>query len=89
MADRFFVTVFAPGKNRLAELQQFDFDLFHPTARATDLEATIEGLLTMQEVEQLVRRGYRVLVEEESSKRARAHETIEVGRWLEERRKRR
>jgi hypothetical protein len=87
MADRFFVKVFAPTRAGLAQLQKFDLDLFQPTARADEREATIEGLLTMHDVEQLVRNGYRVLVEEEASKRARARDTIELGRWLEERRK--
>jgi hypothetical protein len=87
MADRFFVKVFAAGKRQLLELQKFDVDLFQPTARATEAEAVIEGLLTMDEVERLVKAGYRVLVEEESSKRARARDVIELGHWLQERRK--
>ena len=87
MADRFFVKVFAASKAELVQLQKFDLDLFQPTARANEREASIEGLLTMRDVEQLVRHGYRVLVEEESTKRARARNTIELGQWLEERRK--
>ena len=56
-------------------------------ARAGEGEAVIEGLMTMSEVEQLVRSGYRVLVEEESSRRARARDVAELGQWLEARRK--
>lgn len=87
MAERFFVKVFASSKADLLQLQKFDLDLFHPTARAGEGEAVIEGLMTMSEVEQLVRSGYRVLVEEESSRRARARDVAELGQWLEARRK--
>lgn len=88
MADRYFVKVFASHKRQLLQLQKFDLDLFQPTARLVrGTEAVIEGLLTMEEVERLVKSGYRVLVEEESSKRARARDVIELEQWLQERRK--
>jgi hypothetical protein len=87
MADRFFVKVFASGKRELLQLQKFDFDLFQPTARVREGEAVIEGLLTLEEVERLVKSGYRVLVEEESSKRARVSDVVELERWLHQRRK--
>lgn len=87
MADRFFVKVYASNKSQLAKLQEFDLDLFHPTARLEGEAAVIEGLLTLKEVERVVRSGYRVLVEEESSKRARARDVIQLEQWLQERRK--
>lgn len=87
MPDRFFVKVYAPGKRQLVQLQKFDLDLFQPTVRLREGEAVIEGLLTMKDVEQLVRSGYRVLVEEESSKRARARDVVQLEQWLHERRK--
>ena len=89
MEDRYFVKVFASGSRQLLQLQQFDFDLFQPTARAREGEAVIEGLLTLKEVERLVKSGYRVLVEEEASKRARARDSVELEQWLQQRRKRR
>jgi len=87
MADRFFVKVFASGKRQLLQLQKFDFDLFQPTARIREGEAVIEGLLTMEQVERLVKSGYRVLVEEDSSRRSRARDVVELEQWLQERRK--
>ena len=89
MADRFFVKVFASSKRELLQLQKFDLDLFQPTARFGEGAAVIEGLLTMEQVERLVKSGYRVLVEEESSKRARVSDVVEAERWLQQRRKRR
>jgi hypothetical protein len=88
MADRFFVKVLASGKRQLQELQSFDLDLFPPTARAGEKEATIEGLLTLEQVERLVKSGYRVLVEEEASKRARARDVVELEEWLRQRKAR-
>jgi len=87
MTDRFFVKVYAAGKSQLAKLQEFDLDLFHPTARVDERAAVIEGLITLQDVERLVRSGYQVLIEEESSKRARARDVIQLEQWLQERRK--
>lgn len=87
MTDRFFVKVYASGGSELARLQEFDLDLFHPTARVEAETAVIEGLVTLTDVERLVRSGYRVLVEEESSKRARARDVVQLEQWLKERRK--
>jgi hypothetical protein len=43
----------------------------------------IDGLLTIEEIERLVVDGYRVLVNEDADKRARARtETIEFQEWL-------
>ncbi|HYV04355.1 MAG TPA: hypothetical protein VFB82_07210 [Blastocatellia bacterium] len=84
MSRKFFVTVIAQSKRALVDLQKYDLDVFQPTARSNERkEFTIEGLLTMEEVERLVEGGYRVLVEEESSKRARApREVIGFEEWI-------
>ncbi|MCI0428385.1 MAG: hypothetical protein L0Z46_10255 [Nitrospiraceae bacterium] len=84
MAQRFFVTVIAPNQRALVGLGKYDFDFFQPTARATeDQQFMIEGLLTLEEIGHLVEDGYRVLVEEESSKRARARQEVaEFPDWL-------
>lgn len=88
MSDRYFVKVFASNKRQLLQLQKFDMDLFQATARlARDNEAVIEGLVTLAQVERLVKSGYRVLVEEESSKRSRARDVLELEQWLQQRRK--
>jgi hypothetical protein len=86
MANRFFVKVFAPSRRSLGQLQKFDLDLFQPTARVNERqEFTIEGLLTLEQIGQLVESGYRVLVEEEASKRSRAaQETVEFETWIKQ-----
>ena len=88
MPERFFVKVYAADRRRLAQLQRFDYDLFQPTARVDrDGAAVIDGLLTLAQIENLVKAGYRVLVEAEGSARARGQEVVEFSQWLEERKK--
>ena len=83
MARRYFVTVLASDSRSLSELGGHGLDLFQATARrSAEGGSAIEGLVTMEEVERLVDAGYQVLVEEESSKRARATETVEFDEWL-------
>lgn len=85
---RFFVKVFAQDRHSLLRLQKYDYDLFHQSAKQTkDKAASIEGLLTMPEVERLVLDGYRVLIEDEASKRSRAKEILTFEQWREERAK--
>jgi hypothetical protein len=85
--NRFFVKILAADAVALRRLQKFDFDLFRPTARVTkDKRATIEGLLTMDQIEKLVLDGYQVLVEEEVSKRAHGRRQIlTLEEWRAER----
>jgi hypothetical protein len=70
---RFFVTVIAPGEGELRQLQSHGLDLFQPTATvADDGRATIEGLVTLEDVGRLVHDGYTVVVEDPMEARARA-----------------
>ena len=65
-------------------MQKFELDLFQPTSKMTGNEFTIEGLLTLEEVGKAVENGYKVLVEELSSKRARAGtETVGFDDWVQ------
>jgi hypothetical protein len=84
--NRYFVKVIASDATSLRRLQRFDFDLFQATARhSQDKRATIDGLLTMDEIEKLVLAGYQVLVEEESSKRAHGQrEIMTLEQWRAE-----
>jgi hypothetical protein len=84
MARKFFVTVIARDQSVFSKLQRYDFDIFRPTSKVNERnEITIEGLLAMDEVEKLVEDGFRVLVEEESSKRARVRSGgIGFEEWL-------
>jgi len=86
MARKFFVTVIGNSKRALLDLQKADLDLFQATSKVNkEKEFVIEGLLSLEEVGKLVEQGYRVLVEEEQSKRARApRETIEFQQWIKQ-----
>jgi hypothetical protein len=66
------------------DLDKFELTLFLQTGQFTEQnQYTIEGLLTLDQIGQLVDYGYQVLVEEELSKRARAFkEVIEFPEWL-------
>jgi hypothetical protein len=80
--SKFFVRVIADSRPGLLKLQKHDLDLFQPTSRTDGKEFTIEGLLTLEEIGRLVEDGYRVLVEDAASKRARAHQTVEFTEFL-------
>ena len=84
MADRFFVKVFAADPATLRRLRDYELDLFKATAREREGDFAIDGLLTLDDVGRLVHAGYRVLVEEHSSKRARATAgTVGFREWLQ------
>jgi hypothetical protein len=87
MAERYFVQVGASSKQALAKLQTYDFDLFRHTARQTREKAfKIDGLLTAEQAERLVKDGYTVLMQQESSLSTQdASEVIELPEWLAER----
>jgi hypothetical protein len=87
MSDKYFVQVGAPSKQAFAKLQEYGFDLFRHTARRTPKkEFKIDGLLTAEQSERLVKDGYTVLMQQESSLSALgASEVIELPEWLAER----
>ena len=86
--NRYFVTVYASSVDGMRLLQQHGFDLFAQTAKKARARVpyafSIEGLLTTEEVEKLVKDGYRVLLEDPVE--ARSHvsgQTAEFADWLE------
>lgn len=84
--NRFFVEVRAETVQAVRRLHTFGMDLFRSTAREHDESGyRIEGLLTLEEVGQLVEAGYPVLVAEEASRRAAAAEISDFGEWLQAR----
>jgi len=85
MIQQFFVVVITPSQEAFTDLGAFEFDLFQQTAQRTkQKQYTVEGLLTLEQIGRLVEHGYSVLVEAESSKRARApREVIEFPEWIE------
>jgi hypothetical protein len=86
----FFVKVYARDRSKLRALQTYGFDLFQPTVmQMQDKRYSIDGLLQLDEIQRLVLNGYQVLVEEESSKRARGpREVVEFDQWRAARKKR-
>lgn len=84
MERKFFVTIVAANRRALLNLADYQLDLFQATAKAADnQEFTIEGLLSLPQIEQLVMAGYRVLIQDESSKRARATQQVSgLQEWM-------
>lgn len=82
--ERYFVTIRCGSLEGLAEVRSLGLDLFGTTAQARD-DVTIDGLLSLDDVARVVARGYEVVVHEEASRRARAHEqSTDAVAWLEE-----
>lgn len=80
---RFFVKVTGSGARAFARLRSLELDLFVPTFKRDKEDlVSIEGLLTLREVEQLVDFGFSVTVEEPDTKRSRPHEVIDFEEWL-------
>lgn len=84
MERKFFVTIVATNRRALLNLADYQLDLFQATAKsANNQEFTIEGLLSLPQIEQLVMSGYRVLIQDESSKRARATQQVSgLQEWM-------
>lgn len=88
MAERYFVQVGASSKEALVNLQAYDYDLFRHTSRQTSERVyNIDGLLTVEQAERLVKDGYTVLMQRGSSMGVEdASDVIELKDWLAERR---
>ncbi len=91
---KYFVQIEANNKRATRDLGQMNLDIFESSVaqlsqgveRKSDEKVfVVSGLLDIEEVEKLVLMGYRVTIEEEASKRARATDTvIDFERWLKE-----
>lgn len=85
--DRYFVVILARDAAALRALQEFELDVFPQTARAgaaKEFAFSIDGLLSMEEIERLVKEGYRVHVEDAAERRARGPENvIDFPDWLQ------
>jgi hypothetical protein len=87
--DRYFVVIFARDAAALRALQKFELDAFPQTAKRSDADKeypySIDGLLSVPEIEKIVKAGYRVLIEEPIEKRARgAGSVAEFPQWLQQ-----
>ena len=86
--DRYFVVIFARDADAMRSLQKFELDVFPPTARQSgrdkDFPFSIDGLLTMSEIETVAKSGYRVQVQDAAETRSRATESpAEFSEWLQ------
>jgi hypothetical protein len=87
--QRYFVTVYVPGRAQVSRVMRFGLDLFEESIREEGGRVAVDGLLTLAEAGRLVDGGYQVLLVEEASRRARAHlDTSEFEQWLADRRRR-
>ena len=85
--SRFFVTVYARSADDLRSLQEYGLDLFPQTAKQLPTADashtfTIDGLLTTEEAESLVGKGYQVRLEDTVEARSNTGEPQEFGDWL-------
>jgi len=76
MITKYFVEIIASNKQKLVDLQQLELDLFQPSAKTnTDKkEYSIEGLVTLDEVNKLIQSRYKVLVKKSAPTRTPAIE---------------
>jgi hypothetical protein len=86
MEKRFFVTIVSTKKQKVRFLKHYDYDLFREALKSKkDKEFTIEGMLTLAQIERLVEDGYKVMINEEASTRARGRpQVIDFKTWLSE-----
>ncbi|HEY7081416.1 MAG TPA: M14 family metallopeptidase [Nitrososphaeraceae archaeon] len=84
MDTKFFVSIIAPTKLDLINLNKYEIDVFQSTAQINEQKKfSIDGLLTLEEVGRLVKDGYKVTVKDESSKHARARsEAVGFKQWM-------
>jgi len=84
--DRYFVTIRCDSPEELARIRAFGLDLFGTTAAEGKQGVTIEGLLSLEDVERVRAEGAEVEVHDHVSARSRAHEqTSDAEQWLRDR----
>lgn len=76
---RYFVTIRAVDDAGFTDLGSYDLDLFVGSSKRK--ERSVEGLLSLEQIGQLVDGGYEVLVEEAESARSRARDTVSFAEW--------
>jgi hypothetical protein len=90
MVTKYFVEVIASNKQQLINLQKFELDLFQPTAKSIDdKEFKIDGLISLDDINKLVEKGYKVVIKNESTKKTPAvQQTTSFQEWSETAKKR-
>lgn len=85
--SEYFVIVYAPTPDSLRALQKFELDVFPQTSKRNpgreEYPYSIDGLLTIEQVEKIVKAGYRVEIQDPAEKRMRAVGNVtEFPQWL-------
>ena len=84
MSTKYFVEIIASDQKKIVDLQKLDLDLFQSAVKTSKdkKEFSIEGLITLEDVNKLTQGGYKVLVKKEAPKRTPAvDETSSFQNW--------
>jgi carboxypeptidase T len=88
MIKKYYVRIIASNQLNLLKLRTYDLDLFKPSAKkSTNNEFTIDGFLTMEEIEKLVEDRYKlsILGDPDKSFKARS-DIITFQDWIKDKR---
>lgn len=77
---RYFVKVQVPSRRHVRSLAALDLDLHAVRDQAEG--ASVDGLMTLDQVRKVVRAGFPVLIEAEADERAHGRDVIEFDEWL-------
>jgi hypothetical protein len=77
---RYFVKVQVPDRRQVRGLAALDLDL-HAVRDQAD-GASVDGLMTLDQVRKVIRAGFPVLIEAEADERAHGRNVIEFDAWL-------
>lgn len=86
-ARRFFASLEIPDRRAASRIVEFDFDFFdeHLGKGEGDQPARLHALLTLEQIEKLVRAGIPVLVKEDATPQlSQAVPTAEFEEWIED-----
>lgn len=76
----YFVKVRVPTRRQVRGLAQFDLDLHAVSDEAEG--ASVDALMSLDEVRRVVKAGFPVLIEAEADERANGRNVIEFDDWL-------
>lgn len=77
---RYFVKVQVPSRRDVRRLAALDLDLHAVRDQAEG--ASVDGLMTLGQVQEVVRAGFPVLIEAEADERAHGRNVVEFDEWL-------
>lgn len=78
--QRYFVKVQVPTRRQVRSLARFDLDLHAVTDEAGG--ASVDALMSLDQVGKVVKAGFPVLIEADADERANGRNVIEFDDWL-------